>query len=192
MQNEITELKAALEKLRAQHSTDLERYENQIEELRVTIEDLTTDIEKHEAAAEKAEAKAVSGLSGVASEVVLKRKVEKLQEVDELQKEEFKKKIELFLSQIAEQKADNVKLLERNEAQIKKAETFKEENIVINIEQAKHEVHERKIYVDKFIIEASNEAKVAVLERERELITQDVQREFRKRLADMEVNILAY
>ena len=53
-------------------------------------------------------------------------------------------------------------------------------------------MHERVIEVDKFIIEASNEAKVAVLEREREEITKDVQREFRKRLADMEVNILAY
>ena len=97
-----------------------------------------------------------------------------------------------YLSQIAEQKAELMALLEKNEKQIKKAETFEERNIVINIEQAKHEVHERKIYVDKFIIEASHEAKVAVLEREREEITQDVQREFRKRLADMEVNILAY
>lgn len=66
------------------------------------------------------------------------------------------------------------------------------QNIEIKIEQANHEVHERIIHVEKVVIEASHEAKVAVLEREREEIKEDVKREFRKRLADMEVNILAY
>ena len=66
------------------------------------------------------------------------------------------------------------------------------QSIEIKIEQAMHQVHERVILVDKVVIEASHEAKVAVLEREREEIKEDVKREFRKRLADMEVNILAY
>ena len=56
MQNEITELKATLEKERAQHSTDLERYKKEIEEQLVTIEELTSDIEEREAAAEKEKA----------------------------------------------------------------------------------------------------------------------------------------
>ena len=75
-----------------------------------------------------------------------------------------------YLSEIADAEAKMVTLLQKNETQIKKAESM-EKNIVINIEQVKHVVHERKITVDKFIIEASNEAKVKVLEREREEIT---------------------
>ena len=97
-----------------------------------------------------------------------------------------------YLSQITEAEGKMVDLIQKNEAQIKKAETMESKEHVINILQGTHEVHERKIYVDKVIIEASHEAKVKVLEREREEITESVQREFRKRLADMEVNILAY
>lgn len=85
-----------------------------------------------------------------------------------------------------------VTLLQENESQIKQAELLENTNFVINVEQARHEVHERVIPVDKIIIEASNEVKVAVLEREREKITEDVKREYRKKLGDMEVNILAY
>ena len=85
-------------------------------------------------------------------------------------------------------------MLQENEAQIKKAENNEGQakNIVINVTQAKQVVHTRPIQIPTYVYVADPEIRVQVLERERQEITEKVQREYTKKLKDMEINILAY
>ena len=160
----------------------------------MTIEELNTEIEKQEAAAEKEEQNnsAAGQMSAIVNQARYKRQVDELKEKDQLQKEEFSSQVRGYLADITDSESRVRQMIMQNDAQIKKVESINNKDFVINVTQAKHEVHYREIKVDKIVLQASHEVKVAVLERERDEITEDVRREFRKRLADMEVNILAY
>lgn len=51
---------------------------------------------------------------------------------------------------------------------------------------------EKEIFLDRHIIEASDNARVTVLERERKLIKDQFEKLFKKQIQDLEANILAY
>ena len=87
-----------------------------------------------------------------------------------------------------------MRMLQENEAQIKKAENKEAQakNIVINIQQAEHVVHVRPIQTPTYVYCVDPEARVQVLESERKEIEVRVRKEQKKQIADMEINILAY
>ena len=87
-----------------------------------------------------------------------------------------------------------MQMLQENEAQIKKAESNEGQakNIVIKVTQAEHVVHVRPIETPTYVYVADPDIRVQVLERERQEITEKVQGEYKKKLADMKINILAY
>ena len=53
-------------------------------------------------------------------------------------------------------------------------------------------MRERVITLDRHLIQASDSAKATVLERERILIQQDLERQYKKKIQQLEANILAY
>ena len=57
---------------------------------------------------------------------------------------------------------------------------------------AEIEVREKKIFLDRHIIEASDQARVTVLARERELIQKQFEKLNKKQVQELEANILAY
>ena len=85
-------------------------------------------------------------------------------------------------------------MLQENEAQIKKAENSEGQakNIVIKVTQAEQVVHVRPIAQPEYVYVADPDIRVQVLERERQEITEKVRGEYKKKLADMKINILAY
>ena len=87
-----------------------------------------------------------------------------------------------------------MQMLQENEAQIKKAENNEGQakNIVIKVTQAEHVVHVRPIAQPEYVYVADPDIRVQVLERERQEITEKVRGEYKKKLADMKINILAY
>ena len=124
LKNTIAELNERLEQRRIQYQADVDSYKTQIEELNVTIEELNTEIEKQESAAEKeAQENSLAGkMSAVVNQARYKAQVEELKERDKLQKEEWARQVQAYLTQVAEAEAKMIDLLQKNESQIKKAE----------------------------------------------------------------------
>lgn len=60
------------------------------------------------------------------------------------------------------------------------------------VNQLNVQVLEKKMYLDRHVIEASDKAKVTVLERERTLIANQFKKLYKKQVMALEANVLAY
>ena len=165
-------------------------------ELELTIEDLQSEKEKLELDAQaKEEENSLAGkMSDIVNQARYKRELDELKEKVKLTAAQQQETIARINKENNDEQERLMAMLQENEAQIKKAENTEAQakNIVINIQQAEHVVHVRPIETPTYVYCVDPEARVRVLESEREEITQKVQREYRKKIADMEINILAY
>lgn len=126
-----------------------------------------------------------------------KTKFEDVQKRLNLQQEEFNwqiKKIEENLIEKERELVEIVQINERNINMVRQTEVVKGEPVFhrIELQNAKLEIKEKKIFLDKIVIEASDQAKVTVLDRERKLIKAQFSKLFKKQIQDLEANVLAY
>ena len=95
-----------------------------------------------------------------------------------------------------------VELVKKNEEQINKlgaqgqviVEGGKGEPEIQRIElwKAKIEVREKSIFYDRHVYKIMDQDRIAVLDRERQLIKQQFDKLYKKQVQDLEANILAY
>jgi len=83
-------------------------------------------------------------------------------------------------------------MLVTNEKQISKVTKGEPQFEKIEIKPEQFTVKTRPIYLNRAIIEASDHARVTVLQRERELIKAELERTHSKTVQDLEANVLAY
>ena len=86
------------------------------------------------------------------------------------------------LREIVEKNNLSIEKIERGELQVERIEVYK----------ANIEVKEKMVYLDRHIIEASDKARVTVLDREIKKINEQVHRRFKRDLEELEANVLAY
>ena len=85
-----------------------------------------------------------------------------------------------------------VLIVQKNEQQIKAVVSGELEIHRIELDVAKIEVREKRIFLDKHIIEASDQARLTVLDRERQLIKVQFEKLYKKQIQELEANVLAY
>ena len=158
--------------------------EDIIQQLKITVEELRSELEIHEKREE--ERKKEEGVLGKIQATVN----------NAIYKTKYEDTIKLREERLIQKETELIELVKKNEAQIKAAsnplQAGHPEIKIVELYQAKIEVREKKIFLDRHIIEASDEAKFTVLENERKLIKEQFQKLFRKQIEDLEANILAY
>ena len=133
-------------------------------------------------------------MSDIVNQARYKRELDELKEKVKINTEKQNETIARINKENNDEQERLMRMLQENEAQIKKAENKEAQakNIVINIQQAEHVVHVRPIETPTYVYCVDPEARVQVLESERKEIEVRVRKEQKKQIADMEINILAY
>ena len=153
-------------------------------ELEITIEELQSEKEKLELDAEAKEKE--NSLAGKMSDIVNqarhKRELDELKEKVKINTEKQNETIARINKENNDEQERLMRMLQENEAQIKKAENKEAQakNIVINIQQAQHVVHVRPIPTPTYVYSVDPAARVQVLESERKEIREQVRKEQKK------------
>jgi len=85
-----------------------------------------------------------------------------------------------------------VLIVQKNEQQIKAVQSGELQIQRIELDMTKIKVCEKKIFLDRHIIEASDNARLTVLDRERQLIKAQFEKLYKKQIQELEANVLAY
>ena len=164
----------------------IEAKEDIIQQLKITVEELRSELEIHEKREEerKKEEGVLGKIQATVNNAIYKTKYEDTNKRLGLHQEEYNREIKLREERLIQKETELIELVKKNEAQIKAAsnplQAGHPEIKIVELYQAKIEVREKKIFLDRHIIEASDEAKFTVLENERKLIKEQFQKLFRK------------
>ena len=184
-----------------------EDYEDELDCLRAEYEELQRENEyykkQEQAKLEEAE-KAMSAnildkLQETVKNAMYKTKYEDLERRYGLQEQQFEKrmkeiheslsKAESQLIMLSEQWAEQNATIEKLQAGEMNKDDDGEPKTLTKIQIETREV---QIPIDKVIIEASDKARITVLNRERELIKERFSKIYKKQVQELEANILAY